>query len=116
MQTKIEMVKSKALDVQKKANNEVISMLYIFCLVIFHLSHGNSHGVHEVRKLIKSTYPKNNTYLLVDRAYENDKTLVLAEAHGFITVVPPKKIVNYLGFTINSFINNKILLNNFSFV
>ena len=53
----------------------------------------------------------------MDRAYEDDKSLALTKAHDFYTVVPPKKkIVNYLGYTINSFINNEILLNDFSFV
>ncbi len=27
----------------------------------------------------------------MDKAYEDDKTLVLAKDHGFKTVVPPKK-------------------------
>ena len=52
----------------------------------------------------------------MDRAYEDDKTIALAKAHGFHPVVPPKKIVNHLGYTINSFINNEISLNDFSFV
>ena len=45
----------------------------------------------EGRKLIESTYPKNNNYLLVDRADEDDKTIALAKAHSFNVVVPPKK-------------------------
>ena len=28
---------------------------------------------------------------MIDRAYEDDKTLALAKAHGFHPVVPPKK-------------------------
>ena len=51
----------------------------------------------------------------MDRAYEDDKSLALTKAHDFYTVVPPKKkIVNSLGYTINNFINNKILSNNIS--
>ena len=57
----------------------------------FHLSPGNSHDAPEGRKLIGSIYSKNNNYLLMDRAYEDDKTLYLAKDHGFKTVVPPKK-------------------------
>ena len=52
----------------------------------------------------------------MDRAYEDDKTLTLAKAHGFRTVLPLKKIVNSLGYTINNFINNEILFNDISFV
>ena len=51
------------------------------CSVAFHLFPGNSHDAPEGRKLIKSIYPKNDSYLLIDRAYDNDKTLDLAKAH-----------------------------------
>ena len=61
------------------------------CPVAFRLSHGNSHNASEERKLIESIYSKNNNYLLMDRAYEDDKTLALAKNHGFKTVVPPNK-------------------------
>ena len=61
------------------------------CPVVFRLSSGNSHDAPEGRKLIESIYSKNNNYLLMDRAYEDDKTLALAKTHGFKTVVPPKK-------------------------
>ena len=39
----------------------------------------------------ESIYSKNNNYLLVDRSYEDDKTLALLEDHGFKIVIPPKK-------------------------
>ena len=63
------------------------------CPVVFRLSPGNSHDAPEGRKLIESIYSKNNNYLLMNRAYEDDKALALALAknHGFKTVVPPKK-------------------------
>ena len=61
------------------------------CPVVFRLSPGNSHDPPEGRKLIESIYSKNNNYLLMDRAYEDDKTLALAKNHGLKTVVPPKK-------------------------
>ncbi len=61
------------------------------CPVDFRLSPGNSHDDPEGRKLIESIYSKNNNYLLMDRAYEDDKTLTLAKSHGFKVVVPPKK-------------------------
>ena len=48
--------------------------------------------------------------------YEDNETLVLSKAYGFHAVIPPKKIVNSLGYTINNVINNEILLNNISFV
>ena len=41
------------------------------------------------------------------QAYKNDKTLALAKANGFHSVVLPKKIVNTLGYTIKNFINYK---------
>ena len=61
------------------------------CPVVFRLSPGNSHDAPEGRKLIESIYSKNNNYLLMDRAYEDDKTFALAKNHGFTRVVPPKK-------------------------
>ena len=61
------------------------------CPVVFRLSPDNFHDTPEGRKLIESIYPKNNSYLLMDRAHEDYKTLALAKAHGFCTVVPPKK-------------------------
>ena len=61
------------------------------CPVAFRLSPGNFHDAPEGIKLIKSIYSKNNNYLLMDRACEDDKTLALAKNHGFKTVVPPKK-------------------------
>ena len=61
------------------------------CPVVFRLSPGNSHDAPEGKKLIESIYSKNNNYLLMDRAYQNNKTLALAKNHGFKTVVPPNK-------------------------
>ena len=57
----------------------------------FHLFPGSSHDAPEGRKLIESIYPKNNSYRLMDRAYEDDKTIALDKAHGFHAVVLPKK-------------------------
>ena len=59
--------------------------------MVFRLPPGNAHDAPEERRLIESIYSKNNNYLLMDRAYEDDKTLALAKNHGFKTVVPPKK-------------------------
>ena len=61
------------------------------CPVVFHLFSGNFHGVPEGRKLLESIYPKNNGYLLMDRTYEDDKTLASAKANGFHAAVPSKK-------------------------
>ena len=55
------------------------------------LSSGNSRDALEGIKLIEFIYSKNNNYLLMDRAYEDDKTLALTKDHGFFTVVLPKK-------------------------
>ena len=59
------------------------------CPVVFRLSPGNFREAPEGKKLIESIYSKNNNYLLMDRAYEDDKTL--AKNHGFKAVIPPKK-------------------------
>ena len=74
---------------------ELTTKLHLCCTasrpVVFRLSPGNSHDAPEGRKLIESIYPKNNNYVLMDRAYEDDKTIALAKAHVFHPVVPPKK-------------------------
>ena len=59
--------------------------------VIFRLPPGNSHNAPEGRKLIEFIYSKNNNYFLMDRAYEDDKILVLAKDCGFKTVVSPRQ-------------------------
>ena len=58
--------------------------------MIFHLSTGQKHDAPR-RKLIESIYSDDNHYLLMDRAYEDDRTRTLAVQQGFIPVVPPKK-------------------------
>ena len=92
-------------DANKNKNNQKQSIgrskgglttkLHLCCTssypVVFRLSPGNSHDAPEGRKLIESIYSKNNNYLLMDRAYEDDKTLALAKNHGFKAVVPPKQ-------------------------
>lgn len=57
----------------------------------FYLSTGNRHDAPEGRKLLKIIYSKDNHYLLMDRAYEDNKTRTLAIQQGFIPVVLPKK-------------------------
>ena len=84
--------------------------------VVFRLSPVNSRDAPKGRKVIESIHSKNNTYLLIDSSYENDKTAALAKYYGFRAVVHPKKILNPLGYAINNFINNEILLNDISFV
>ena len=57
------------------------------CPVVFRLSPVNSHDFHEERNI----YSKNNNCLMMDKAYEDNKTLALLEDHGFKIVIPPKK-------------------------
>ena len=57
----------------------------------FHISAGNKHDAPEGRKLLETIYSEDEHYLLMDRAYEDDKTITLAQQQGFIPVVPPKK-------------------------
>ena len=59
--------------------------------MIFRLSAGNKHDAPERRKLIESFYSEDNHYLLMDRAYEDNKTRELAVKQGFIPIVPPKR-------------------------
>ena len=61
------------------------------CPVVFCLSPGDFYDDPEGRKLIESIYPKNNTCLFMDRAYEDDKTTAFTKAHDFHPVVPTKK-------------------------
>ena len=57
----------------------------------FNLSAGNRHDAPEGRKLIKSIDSNAGSYLIMDRAYEDDETRALALKQGLIPVVPPKK-------------------------
>ena len=60
--------------------------------VAFSLSGGEKHDAPEGRKLIEKL-PSNEEpcSLLMDRAYEDDKTRALAVEKGFDPIVPPKK-------------------------
>ena len=70
-------------------------------VLAFHLSPGNNHDAPEDRKLISNIHSDYDNFLLMDRAYEDDKTRQAVKESGFIPVVPPKK----LGFMILNFIN-----------
>lgn len=61
------------------------------CAFVFSLSPGNCHDAPQGRKLIDTIYSEDRHYLLMDRAYEDDRTRSLAEKNGFVPVVPPKK-------------------------
>ena len=54
------------------------------------LSPGNAHDAPEGREIIKEVHG-NGKPLVMDRAYEDEKTRSVAEKHNFIPVVPPKK-------------------------
>ncbi len=57
----------------------------------FSLSPGNAHDAPEGRKLLKRLEtPSNRPALVIDRAYEDDKTRKLAADLGFTPVVPSK--------------------------
>ena len=57
----------------------------------FQLSAGNRHDAPEGRKLIESLGFKAGCHLLMDCAYEEDKTRALVLEQGLIPVIPPKK-------------------------
>lgn len=82
----------------------------------FNLSAGNRHDAPEGRKLIKSIDSNVGRYLIMDRAYEDDKTRALALKQGLIPVVPPKKIENLPGNMTRNYINVVTKLSVFSFV
>ena len=84
------------------------------CPVVFCLPPSNSNNASEKRGPIESIYSKNNNYLLIDRAYTNDKTLALAKAHRFFIVISLKKITNFPNYIMNDFINREIILNDIS--
>ena len=52
---------------------------------------GNCYDAPEGRKLIESLDFKAGCHLLMDRAYEDDKTRALVIKQGLIPVIPPKK-------------------------
>ena len=81
---------NKVSDAQKEADNEDTSCLH-FRQICFSLSAGNRHDAPQGRKLLDTIYSEEEQYLLMDRAYEDDKTRSLAVENGFIPVVPPKR-------------------------
>lgn len=52
----------------------------------------------------------------MDRAYEDDKTIALAKAHGFRPVVPPKKNRKLLWLYDKQLYKQQNLIKRFSFV
>jgi len=58
--------------------------------VIFLLSGGEKHDAPQWRKLIEHLKPSNLCSLVMDRAYEDERTRTLAIKQGFSPVVPPK--------------------------
>ena len=66
-------------------------MLHSFIASSFSFTFRQLSRFPEVRKLIGFIYSKNNNYLLMYKAYEDNKTLVLAKTHTFCTIVPHKR-------------------------
>ena len=65
-----------------------INVIHAF---VFHLSAGNCHDTPQGRKLIEIIYSEDSHNMLMDRAYEDDRTRALAKEHRFNVVVHPKK-------------------------
>ena len=60
--------------------------------VVFSLSGGNAHDAPEGEILIETVERLDEqVYMLMDRAYEGEKTREKVTEKGFIPVVPPKK-------------------------
>ena len=61
-------------------------------VVVFSLSGGNAHDAPEGEILIETVERLDEqVYMLMDRAYEGEKTREKVTEKGFIPVVPPKK-------------------------
>ena len=61
-------------------------------VVAFTLSGGNAHDAPEGELLLDGIKRlPEQVYLLMDRAYEGDKTRTKATERGFVPIVPPKK-------------------------
>jgi transposase len=60
------------------------------CAIGFSLSPGQAHDAVEGRALLDSLPLPVGCHLIMDRAYEGDKTRQLALDFGLIPVVPPK--------------------------
>ena len=60
------------------------------CAIGFSLSPGQAHDAVEGRALLDSLQLPVGCHLIMDRAYEGDKTRQLALNFGLIPVVPPK--------------------------
>ena len=59
--------------------------------VVFSLSAGNAHDAPQGELLLEQTVRlAEQTYMLMDRAYEGDSTRAKVIEKGFIPVVPPK--------------------------
>lgn len=59
--------------------------------VAFRLSAGNRHDAPEGELLLEETKsPERSAYLLMDRAYEGNRTRAKSIDLGYIPVVPPK--------------------------
>lgn len=77
-----------------------------------HLSGGNCHDAPQGRISIETIRTDfKGIPILMDRAYEGDKTRELALFHGHEPVVPPKR---NRGIMTKSCINNVILSKDFS--
>ena len=61
-------------------------------VVVFSLSGGNAHDAPEGEILIETVERLDEqVYMLMDRAYEGEKTREKVTEKGFIPIVPPKK-------------------------
>ena len=60
--------------------------------MIVSLSPGQAHDGTEGCKLLQHLGPQQNPmYLLMDRAYQGNQTCQMAQALGYIPVVPPRR-------------------------
>lgn len=84
--------------------------------VSFSLSAGNAGCGPEGRKLLNFTAAdKAHRYLIMDRAYEGDKTRALATDLGYILIIPPKQNRKSLGNMRKLSINAEMKLNDSSY-
>lgn len=79
------------------------------------LSAGNRHDSLEGGKLLEETKrPSETLYLIMDRAYEGDRTSAKGLELGYIPVVPPKQTAKNHGHTTVNCIRNDNEIERFS--
>ena len=92
---------------------ELTTKIHLVCTsaryaFVFSLSAGNCHDASQGRKLLNTIYSEDEQYLLMDRAYEDDKTRSLAEKMDLFLLSLPKRTENSHRNMIKNFTNEEM--------